>query len=376
MDVQTFRAASLQEALSLVRQTLGPDAAVLQTREVRAGLLGWLAGKRAVEISATTQILPPRRRHAARPVVTLAPPKSTDVHGVDLENLVAPREQQPEVPSVRRTASRQASPVRMSESLFQVFTSLLDADVPEDTARELIEELATQLPTAADMADAALLKARLVRSIEADVRAFGPIRTQVGKRRVVALVGPTGVGKTTTIAKLAAHFRLKERKRVGLITVDTFRIAAVEQLRAYADIIDLPMEVVSTPDEMRQAMTRLSDVDLILMDTAGRSPRDETKLRELKEMFAEAMPDEVHLVLSATCGASHRARMLQQFAEVGVTALMLTKMDEAHGLGSLLSLVRASRIPVSYLTNGQNVPDDIQIAESADLTRLMLGLAD
>ncbi len=103
-----------------------------------------------------------------------------------------------------------------------------------------------------------------------------------GERRLVALVGPTGVGKTTTIAKLAANFHLREHRRVGLITVDTYRIAAVEQLRTYADIIDLPMEVVSTPREMRQAVERLSDLDLILMDTAGRSPRDEVKIQELR----------------------------------------------------------------------------------------------
>ena len=105
------------------------------------------------------------------------------------------------------------------------------------------------------------------------------------KCRVVALVGPTGVGKTTTIAKLAANYRLREKRRVGLITVDTYRVAAVEQLRTYADIIDLPMEVVATPREMREAVARMSHLDLVLMDTAGRSPRDEVKIQELKSML-------------------------------------------------------------------------------------------
>ena len=117
-------------------------------------------------------------------------------------------------------------------------------------------------------------------------------------------VGPTGVGKTTTIAKLAANFRLREKRRVGLITVDTYRIAAVEQLRTYAEIIDLPMQVVSAPGEMREAVDRMADLDLVLLDTAGRSPQDEIKLQELKAFLDEADADEVHLVLSSVSSAS------------------------------------------------------------------------
>ena len=144
--------------------------------------------------------------------------------------------------------------------------------------------------------------------------------TEAGQCRVVALVGPTGVGKTTTIAKLAANYRLREKRRVGLITVDTYRVAAVEQLRTYADIIDLPMEVVATPREMREAVARMGHLDLVLMDTAGRSPRDEVKIQELKSMLSEAEPDEVHLVLSSTAGAKSLIGTAEKFADVGTTS--------------------------------------------------------
>ena len=127
-----------------------------------------------------------------------------------------------------------------------------------------------------------MLKAHVAGMIEEEIRVAGPIQITPGRCRLAALVGPTGVGKTTTIAKLAANFRLKEKRRVGLITVDTYRIAAVEQLRTYADIIDLPMHVVSTPREMRETVERMSHLDLILLDTAGRSPKDEVRLQELK----------------------------------------------------------------------------------------------
>ncbi|MEM9660254.1 MAG: GTPase, partial [Planctomycetota bacterium] len=202
----------------------------------------------------------------------------------------------------------------------------------------------------------------------------GPIQLNAENARVVALVGPTGVGKTTTIAKLAANFRLRESKRVGLITVDTYRIAAVEQLRTYADIIDLPMEVVSTPREMREAVEQMRRFDLILMDTAGRSPRDDVKIHELRSILSEAAPHEIHLVLSAAAGARSLANAARQFAAAGVTSLLVTKLDEATGPGNLLTLSRTCKLPFSYLTDGQNVPDDIRIAEPNTLAQLILGV--
>src|SRR5262249_33543235 len=155
------------------------------------------------------------------------------------------------------------------------------------------------------------------------------------KCRLVALVGPTGVGKTTTIAKLAANYRLREKKRVGLITVDTYRVAAVEQLRTYADIIDLPMGVVATPREMRGAVQRMKHLDLVLMDTAGRSPHDDIRIQELRSLLAEAEATDVLLVLSATTGTKSLAATAERFADVGTTGLLLTKLDEAMSLGHL-----------------------------------------
>ena len=156
-----------------------------------------------------------------------------------------------------------------------------------------------------------------------------------------------------------------------MITVDTYRIAAVEQLRTYADIIDLPMEVVLEPREIRMALSRMADLDLILMDTAGRSPH-EVKIQELRAFLQEARADEVHLVLSSVGSASTLERTAQQFSVVGTTALLLTKLDEAVGTGHLLPLLRSCKLPISYLTDGQNVPDDIRPAD-AGVARLLLG---
>jgi flagellar biosynthesis protein FlhF len=417
MEIKTFRAKTMPQALALVRSELGPEAMVLHTRELNAGLLGRMFLGRQYEIAATpgaatqlsidTPTPSPRRGGSTehgRPEVARAqvvpfakrsgrgealpddPDNSVEFiptnrtspiphspfpippspSGFDLELA----EFQTLVEQLRtRTSSTKHS---MPPALFDVFTDLIEADVDEPQARELIDRLRTEEHL--DLTDPLAARARLAQLLEAELRVSGPIDIQPGAGRVVALVGPTGVGKTTTIAKLAANFRLRENRRVGLITVDTYRIAAVEQLRTYADIIDLPMEVVSTPREMREAVQRMRTFDLVLMDTAGRSPRDEVKIQELRAMLAEATPDEVHLVLSAASGARALGAAAEKFAAVGVTSMLITKLDEATGLGNLLSLARTCDLPFSYLTDGQNVPDDIAVAQSKRLAQLVLNI--
>ena len=256
--------------------------------------------------------------------------------------------------------------------LFEIYTQLIDADIDDNLARELICNL-RQNYTPEQLHDPAGSRALLSAMVEADIQCAPPIQTEVGRRRVIALVGPTGVGKTTTIAKLAANFRLRDGIEMGLVTVDTYRIAAVEQLRTYAEIIDLPMKVVTSPQEMRRALDELSDLDLILIDTAGRSPRDELKIQELKSLLNEANVDEVHLVMSLTASVRSIKMTCDQFSSVNPTSLILTKLDEAAGVGSLLSIGRDVKLPFSYLTTGQDVPEDIEPANASRVARLVLG---
>jgi flagellar biosynthesis protein FlhF len=385
----------MQEALALVRRDLGPEAAVLHTRDVGRGLWGLLVGGKRVEVTASNNVHVPSRLPARSQGIDLSRPEEVVAHlGVEAGQAGKSRREPragslqagETTSSVRRRPqeleslvdelcrrSRRSEIHDLPDSLFRLFTDLIEADVQEELARELVERVRQEMPPR-DLLDTVLVKAHLARTIEDEIRVTGPISAVSGERRVVALVGPTGVGKTTTIAKLAANFRLKEKRKVGLITVDTYRIAAVEQLRTYADIIDLPMSVVSTPREMREAVTRMSDLEIILMDTAGRSPRDEVKIQELRAMLVEAKADEVHLVLSAVGGAAGLRRTAEQFNTAGTTALVLTKLDEATGLGNVLPLLRACRLPLSYLTDGQNVPDDIEAASQRRLARMILGM--
>ena len=256
--------------------------------------------------------------------------------------------------------------------LFQLYTELLDSDVEEEVARDLLFRVRRHVKPE-QLHDHDYCKSLLTGLVESDFRTASPIKPTPGRRRVVALVGPTGVGKTTTIAKLAANFRLRDGIKIGLVTVDTFRVAAVEQLRTYAEIIDLPMKVVTSPLEMRRTLDELVGLDLILIDTGGRSPRDELKIQELKTLLAEAQVDEVHLVLSLTAGVSSLRAACEKFATANTTALILTKLDEAAGMGSLLTAARKLPLPVSYLTTGQDVPDDMECANASRMARLVLG---
>lgn len=381
MNIKTFRAKTMQQALDLVRTELGPEATVLHTRELNSGLVGRLLKGRQYEIAASTEVRVPTRlpQTSVYESVSRADPPhpvETDYRSKYRDDFRQQNDGLEELHSLAERlqyGTRVASPSQVPDSLFHIYTDMIESDIEESVARELLEQL-SDMPAATSGSKAAL-QAQLARLLQAELRVTGPIQLTPGQCRVVALVGPTGVGKTTTIAKLAANYRLRENKRVGLITVDTYRIAAVEQLRTYADIIDLPMEVVSTPREMREAIARMRDLDLILMDTAGRSPRDEVKIQELKSMLAESQPDEVHLVLSAVAGAKSLATTAERFGTVGTTALVVTKLDEATCFGNLMSITGTGGLPVSYLTDGQNVPDDICVASKETLANRILGFS-
>jgi flagellar biosynthesis protein FlhF len=368
MEIKTFRAKTMQQALNLVRQELGTEATVLHTRELNAGLLSRMLLGRQYEIAASREVRVPERLAQTAAAV----PDYSARYREDFQHLREEGLQELHALASQLQQCSHGSERQLPETLFEVYTDLIEADVEETVAQELVDRLRHQPEPASH--DVPTFRAELARMLVDELRVAGPITASAGEGRIVALVGPTGVGKTTTIAKLAANYRLRENKRVGLITVDTYRIAAVEQLRTYAEIIDLPMEVVSTPREMREAKARMRELDLVLMDTAGRSPRDEVKIQELKSMLSEAAPAEVHLVLSAVGSSRSLATTAERFVDVGTTALIVTKLDEATTLGNLVSVTRSCRLPVSYLTDGQNVPDDIQIAQSATLAQLILGV--
>lgn len=386
MDVRTFRAPNMQAALQMVRQELGSSAVILHTREVRPARWRRLfrpTGQRHVEVTAGTGMnvrshpaMKRSRDSVARSRALPRPPRHGEGPPTDKSEQESQISQQLEslkimVAELQKT-SRRERVNDLPEDLFRVYTRLIEADVEQGLARDLVTQLQADGACNAGT-DPVQIDEQLVQMIERKLPVSGPIRCDRGQRKVVALIGSTGVGKTTTIAKLAAHFRLRERVKVGLITVDTYRIAAVEQLRTYAEIIDLPMKVVMTPREIPRALTQMEDMDLVLIDTAGRSPSDDLKIQELKSFLTAAAAHEVHLVLSAVSSPRSLALAAEKFAAANPTSVVLTKLDEAAGLGGMLQAIEQIGLPLSYLTTGQNVPDDIEPADGRRLARLILG---
>ncbi len=379
----------MPEALRKIKADLGPDAVILSTRQIKRGkgVFGMLS-RPILEVTAATDVDAP----AARPAPSRAAPGSSSAPaspGPDSGILLT---LQADVDSLREELDllarrpRRAGPDPVSQELKGLVSKverLLEQTVRLDRVR--LAPGLRRLHAHLDAADVdPVLSARILAFLQEkmdagvvpegrEVAAFrelvartvkvsGPLLGAAPGPRVVALVGPTGVGKTTTVAKLAARYALQEKRRVGLITVDTFRIAAVEQLKTYARIMGVPIRVALDAASFRSAVEDLADRELVLVDTAGQSPRDEASLMELLELFPEDVETEVHLVLAVTTRGRDLQAALRHYAPVGPSRLLLTKLDETECHGALLGLPLVARLPLSYLTTGQNVPDDIEEA--------------
>ena len=329
MHVKRIYRPSVREALLAAREQLGPGALVLSTELVPAlGWRGWL-GQRIVRLTAA----------AERPSVDAgdAPPLSAD------RPSLAARRQAP-IDQAREGAIARLVSIGMDRAFAQAVVGRLDAAECRGASEDALRRaLATELE-----------------SIAAGNTPYA---------RCEIFVGPPGVGKTTTIAKIAAQERVAGGQPLSLIVTDTLRAGAIEQLRAYAAVLRLPLRVARTPDELSAALTAARQPTLI--DTAGRPPSDRN-ISEVFDVLARKRSVRTHLVLAADTSAAVARRLLERYAPLKPSRVVITKLDEAESVVPLLGTVRAHGLPVSYLTAGQRVPEDLQRATSAGLAAALL----
>ena len=256
-----------------------------------------------------------------------------------------------------------------------VYSKMLDNEVDEKYANQIIGEVESSLKKEANM-DTVL--SGIYQKIILKLGQPGDIKVEDKKSKVVFFVGPTGVGKTTTIAKLASDFKLDKKLKVAMITSDTYRIAAVEQLRTYANILGIPLQVVYTIEEMNSAIESFSDYDLILVDTAGRSHKNKEQCEEIKHLIkdskvSENQDKEIYLVLSAATKYRDLLNIVEVYGEIGEYRLIFTKLDETSCLGNILNIKMKTGAQLSYVTCGQVVPDDINVLNPQSLAKRLLG---
>ena len=401
MELRKFVAPTMSECLAQVKNELGGAAVILSTRTLHERRLLGLVKRESIEITAGRGMRTMPRR--PRPAVLQAGGLLNAIGPVGLHN--AGRADAPgvsraagpcrdllntpaaasaaylgvtqEIGDLKKLVGDLTRHVRagkspdVPESTFDCYSAMRQQQVCEEVARDVCLA-ADKLATDQQRKDAAAMSKLVRGEIEKRLPVGGGIRrTAKGRPQVIALVGPTGVGKTTTIAKLAANLKYQDNQKVGLITIDTYRIAAIDQLRKYAEIIKTPVAVVASAAEIKDAIARMGDFDYVLIDTAGRSPKDAPRLEELKALLDAAAPDEVHLVLSTTCGTESTKLALQRFSGVRADRLIFTKLDEAAEVGMVLNVCGCTRLPLSYVTHGQAVPSDIETASAAKLARLL-----
>ena len=435
MKIKTFHAATVTEALRTIKEELGPDAVILSTKSVKepGGVLG-LFGRDVVEVTAAIDFdagssssarrdapAPPaktqptyhhpafqdalrlslRRSDDGRDRLSVSPTareasRAAESRVPEAATAAAPvqtvaREQSPpevarlaeEVRGLRQLVEATLQPrkvgrrpllKRLPPTLGSFHHDLVRSGMEAEAAEQLLADIAPTLTAGQDASEAAVRHA-IHRALSNAVAVAGPLLNGTEQKKTVIFVGPTGVGKTTTIAKLAAHYTLREQRSVSLITLDTYRVAAVEQLRMYAKVIGVTMDVALTKRDALDFIRRRSRSELILIDTAGRSPLDEAGLQDLRDLVSLDHPLETHLVLSATTREQDVIGGVAGYAGIPITRLLFTKLDETRAYGSLFGIAKRSGLPLSYLSTGQNVPEDLETARPERIADLVLGLS-
>lgn len=379
----------MAEAVAKVKKDLGADAVIINSKEIVTGGFLGLFKKKAIEVIAANEQVEKKPTVITKvkqsPIVTSKNENIVDHQNKKREELKVQEDAQSkmdtsietELKQLRNlvlTMSQSTSPMDRyyPEMIQKMRKILIEQEVNVDTIDYITKELVEKWYETNKSANEEEVKKWLIEILMAKVKDidFGGISFT---KKYVNVVGPTGVGKTTTLAKLAAHCVLNHKKRVAFITTDTYRIAAIDQLMTYAKILNVPLEVCYNTDDFQKATERFSHYDIVLIDTAGRNFRNKQYVDDLKQIVDFEKEMETFLVLALTSKQRDMMDIYQQFSSIKINKFIFTKVDETASYGAILNMVLACQLPVAYITNGQNVPDDLLEASPLLLMKTIVG---
>ncbi len=388
MQIKRYEASGIQEAMAKIRKDLGHDAVVLSTKRVRRGKVA------LIEVTAARDT-----SHDDLPQ-----PSAVKAAGAGGQERTTVTDQKkvalPEETTIRTEIDEIKKMIAELKRENAVKTDLIELKETVHTLFDLVGQMKSEQGCFPSIYHSLLARGisrdsayRMVNAVKASYRETEPgdsgeilkgVETLMGKslavserrgtdKRAMAFIGPTGVGKTTTLAKLAAYYALEEKKKVGLIATDTYRIAAAEQLRVYARIMGLPIEVASEKEGFRKAYRKFADMDLVLIDTPGRNQSDEPHLHKMGDILAQAEGVDTCLLLSLTSSRENLLDAAAKFSRIPYDSIIFTKIDECASCGAMYDVIEQTSKPVQYITNGQNVPKDIMKVTPGRIAGLIMG---
>ncbi len=387
MIIKKFQAPTETEAMLMAKEEMGSAAVIMNIKTIKQRGLARLFKKDIVEVTAALEERIPTDKLPTKTIDLIAKeqilpelevPKTNAIEEKldNLQNILESKISNSEKDTDISEDDKKEEENSVNLKFIQlVYRQLIENEVDEKYANQILGEIESSLKKEsnvdsilAGIYQKIILKLGQPKAIEVDEK----------KGKIIFFVGPTGVGKTTTIAKLASYFKLEKKAKIALITSDTYRIAAVEQLRTYANILDVPLSVVYTLEEFNNSIKMFEGYDLILVDTAGRSHKNDEQCNEMFHLIedcviSEQMVKEVYLVLSAATKYKDLMKINQVYSHIKKYSIIFTKLDETTCLGNILNMKLATGVPLSYVTSGQAVPDDISIIDAQKIARSLLG---
>ncbi|PKM89936.1 MAG: flagellar biosynthesis protein FlhF [Firmicutes bacterium HGW-Firmicutes-12] len=378
MRVKRFVANDIQEAMAKIKSEMGKDAVILHTRYFKEGGILGMFRKSYVEITAALEnrqtevqakLMVPQREVEVDARLSIPKVNSTDI------SKIRPIDGYKAMYHSSKLTEADEKPTTFTRLGQQLYERLKNQGVEEKLATKIVKVSLQQMSTDSHVSQEQIKDIIFTSLLKPVKNKSKPVVFKKGKTRkpkIYAMVGPTGVGKTTTIAKIAAMYALMEKKKVAFVTVDTYRIAAVEQLKTIGDIMNVPVYVVYSLNQLEQCLMGIADSDIVFIDTAGRSHKNELQIEELSNYLEIAKPDEIFLALSCTSKYEDMQNILNVYKELDITRLIFTKLDETSYYGSIYNILNKTNYPLAYFTTGQSIPDDIEVADPVKLVQLLL----